>query len=111
MLSSLLQPGNTYSEETTPRLIVVAHPEGRSIEMEFMAVLEQENLEDRLAHLAEEDQEWDEREISFRLLRHHAASVRHQKYQGIDIVTVKVGQVLSSRIGVRFSGPTRPNRE
>ena len=89
-LTSLLQPGNTYSEETTPRLIVVAHPEGRSIEMEFMAVLEQENLEDRLAHLAEEDQEWDEREISFRLLRHHAASVRHQKYQGIDIVTVKV---------------------
>lgn len=89
-LTSLLQPGNTYSEETTPRLIVVAHPEGRSIEMEFMAVLEQENLEDRLAHLAEEDQEWDEREISFRLLRHHADSVRHQKYQGIDIVTVKV---------------------
>lgn len=89
-LTSLLQPGNTYSEKTTPRLIVVAHPEGRSIEMEFMAVLEQENLEDRLAHLAEEDQEWDEREISFRLLRHHAASVRHQKYQGIDIVTVKV---------------------
>lgn len=89
-LTSLLQPGNTYSEKTTPRLIVVAHPEGRSIEMEFMAVLEHENLEDRLAHLAEEDQEWDEREISFRLLRHHADSVRHQKYQGIDIVTVKV---------------------
>ena len=89
-LSSLLQPGNTYENQETPRLIVVAYLDEKSVEMEFIAVLEQENLEDRLAHLAEEDQEWDERELSFRLLRHHASSVRHQKYQGIDIVTVKV---------------------
>ena len=32
----------------------------------------------------------DEREVSFRLLRHYASSVRHQKYHGIDIVTVEV---------------------
>ena len=32
----------------------------------------------------------DEREVSFRLLRHYASSVRHQKYHGIDIVTVDV---------------------
>ncbi len=30
----------------------------------------------------------DEREVSFRLLRHYASSARHQKYHGIDIVTV-----------------------
>jgi hypothetical protein len=32
----------------------------------------------------------DEHEISFRLLRHYASSVRHQKYHDLDIVTVRV---------------------
>ena len=32
----------------------------------------------------------DGREISFRLLRHYASSVHHQKYHGVDIVTVNV---------------------
>ena len=32
----------------------------------------------------------DGREIWFRLLRHYASSVRHQKYHGVDIVTVNV---------------------
>ena len=32
----------------------------------------------------------DGREISFRLLRHYASSVRHQKYHGVDVVTVSV---------------------
>ena len=59
--------------------------------MEFVSALEdEENLADRLAYLNEEDESVDEREISFRLLRHYASSVRHQKYQGMDIVTVRV---------------------
>ncbi len=32
----------------------------------------------------------DESEISLRLLRHYASSVRHQKYPDVDIVTVEV---------------------
>lgn len=28
--------------------------------------------------------------MSFRLLRHYASAVRHQKYHDVDIVTVKV---------------------
>lgn len=89
-LSSLLQPANEYAAGKAPRLIVNARPDAGSIEMEFLAVLEEENLEDRLAYLEEQDETADEREISFRLLRHHASSVRHQKYQGMDIVTVRV---------------------
>ena len=57
---------------------------------EFLAVFEEENLEDRLAYLEEHTETLDDRELSFRLLRHYASSVRHQKYQGLDIVTVKV---------------------
>ena len=35
----------------------------------------------------------DEREVSYRLLRHYATSIRHQKYHGIDIFTVVVDPV------------------
>ncbi len=91
-LSSLLQPSNVYEADSrTPRLVIVARPDGRAVEMEFVSALEdEENLADRLAYLDEEDESVDEREISFRLLRHYASSVRHQKYHGMDIVTVRV---------------------
>ena len=94
-LSSLLQPDSEYPADSgtdkTPRLIIAVRPEGRAVEMEFVSTLEDEgNLEDRLAYLNEEEESMDEREISFRLLRHYASSVRHRKYQGMDIVTVRV---------------------
>ena len=89
-LASLLQPGNEYQDENSPRLIVSARSEDRTVELEFLSVFEEDNLEDRLAYLDEQTEIQDEREISFRLLRHYASSVRHQKYHGIDIVTVRV---------------------
>ena len=93
-LSSLLQPddvaGDSGAAVQAPRLIVTARPVEGAMEMEFIAASEQENLEDRLAYLGEQTEIVDEREISFRLLRHYASSVRHQKYQGVDIITVQV---------------------
>ena len=91
-LSSLLQPDDAYPAGEAPRLIVVARPEGGIVEMEFLAVFDEENLEDRLAYLDEQTETFDERELSFRLLRHYASSVRHQKYHGLDIVTVQVAR-------------------
>ena len=88
-LSSLLQSGGDYETENVPRLIIAARP-GETVELEFMAVFDEENLEDRLAHLSEQAQVLEEHEISFWLLRHYASSVRHRKYQGIDVVTVQV---------------------
>ena len=93
-LSSLLQPGNLFSEaepeNDPPRLVISARPDGRAVDLEFVSVLEEENLGDRLAYLEDESETVDEREISFRLLRHYASSVKHQKYHGLDIVTVRV---------------------
>ncbi|MCY4453439.1 MAG: hypothetical protein OXC01_15970 [Immundisolibacterales bacterium] len=85
-LSSLLQSGN--GEE--PRLLLVARAQGRIVEMEYVAVSEEESIEDRLAYLSEQPETPEESEISFRLLRHYASSVRHRKYHGIDVVTVQV---------------------
>ena len=94
-LSSLLRPDGGHAADSgtdgTPRLIITARPDRGAVEMEFVSTLEdEENLEDRLAYLNEEDETADEREISFRLLRHYASSVRHRKYQGMDVVTVRV---------------------
>ena len=94
-LSSLLQPGNEYEAgETTgrtPRLLIVARPHGGAVELEFVSVLEDdENLGDRLAYLDDEEESVDDREVSFRLLRHYASSVRHHKYYGMDVVIVRV---------------------
>ena len=94
-LSSLLQPGNEHLSagrtDVTPRLIIIARQDGRAVDLEFVSVLDDdENLGDRLAYLDDEEETIDDREISFRLLRHYASSVRHQKYYGMDIVTVRV---------------------
>ena len=91
-LASLLQPGNEYQEGESPRLILVARPESEAVELEFLAIFDEENLEDHLAYLNEQTEIYDERELSFRLLRHYASSVRHQKYHGLDIVTVRVNR-------------------
>ena len=89
-LMSMIQAGDEHSPGDAPRLIVVARPEAGLVEMEFLAVFDDKNIEDRLAYLAEQPEVVDEREISLRLLRHYASSVRHQKYHGMDIVTVRV---------------------
>ena len=90
-LSSLLSEADDDSlEGKERRLVVTARPNGRGAELEFVSAAEGENLEDRLSYLGETPDIPDEREISFRLLRHYASSVRHQKYHGVDIVTVDV---------------------
>ena len=88
-LSSLLQSAGEREADGVPRLIIVARP-GEAVELEFMAVFDEENIEDRLAHLNEQVEVPEEHEISFWLLRHYASSVRHRKYHGIDVVTVRV---------------------
>ena len=88
-LSSLLRSGKDTDTSTVPRLMIVARP-GETVELEFMAVFDDQNLEDRLARLSDQAEAPEEHEISFRLLRHYASSVSHRKYHGIDIVTVQV---------------------
>ena len=89
-LSVLLQGNTDGAVGPGRRLAVTARLDGRSAELEFVTALEGENMEDRLAYLSELPPVPDEREVSFRLLLHYASSVRHQKYHGVDVVTVNV---------------------
>ncbi len=86
--ASLLQDED--ETRTGRRLVVTANLAEGTAELEFSAAVGDKNLEDRLASLPEQSEIEDEREISFRLLRHYASSVRHQKYHNIDIITVQV---------------------
>ncbi len=72
------------------RLVVAARSRAEGAELEFVCASDRENLEDRLSYLADAPEIADVREISFRLLEHYASSVRHQKYHGVDVITVTV---------------------
>ena len=72
------------------RLLLITRGGGEAAELEFIAAPGEENLEDRMVLLAERGGAPAEHEISLRLLRHYASSVRHQQYHGTDIVTVRV---------------------
>ena len=92
MLLTLLPPEEA-GEETgrARRLHLSAQRADGGAVLEFVSVPSGENLQDRMALLGvEADEAAAEREVSLRLLRHLASSVRHQQYHDADIVTVHV---------------------
>ena len=89
-LASLMGEDGENPAGKVRRLTILARPSSAEVELEFLADLGEENLEERLALLSDESEVFEGEEISFRLLRHYATSVRHRKYQGLDIVMVRV---------------------
>lgn len=87
---AVLQQEASASDSGNRRLIVSARLDNQSVELEFVTALEGHNVEDRLAYLSELPPAPDEHEVSYRLLRHYSSSLRHQKYHGIDIITINV---------------------
>ena len=88
---SLVEPDAGAGAQGRRRLLVIARGSRGSAELEFVAAPGEENLEDRMVLLTERGGAAPaEHEISLRLLRHYASSVRHQQYHDTDIVTVRV---------------------
>ncbi|MCY3877929.1 MAG: hypothetical protein OXF74_01970 [Rhodobacteraceae bacterium] len=80
-------------DATSPprRLLLTAHREEHAAELEFIAAVGEENLEDRISLMSERAEEYSSgREVSLRLLRHLATSVHHQQYEEVDIITIRV---------------------
>jgi hypothetical protein len=79
-------------EDDGRRLVVLATSDGPVADLEFMGGGDAANLEDRIRQLQQHDEETPaENEISLRLLRQYASSVKHQQYHDADIITVRVG--------------------
>ena len=88
ILSQLDDDGETDKKR---RLQLVAREDSGAAELEFIAAADMGNIEDRIALLGRQaSEDVVEHEISLRLLRHFASSVRHQQYSDADIVTVRV---------------------
>ncbi len=73
------------------RLVVLASSDGLVADLEFIGGGNQSNLEDQIRQLQQHDSsEPVEQELSLRMLRGYASSVRHQQYQDTDVITVRV---------------------
>lgn len=89
-LLTLLREEEHGERERRSLRLVVSREEGGAV-LEFVVTPRGENIQDRLAMLPDESDETSiEQEVSLRLLRHLASSVRHQQYHDTDIVTVRV---------------------
>ncbi len=88
---SLLQQEEADEKRSRRRMQLVAYREDSDAVLELVVAPREENLQDQLALLGEQTDEISiEREVSLRLLRHLASSVRHQQFHDTDIVTVRV---------------------
>ena len=76
--------------EAPRRLLLTARADGGEAELEFIAAQGGENLEDRMFVLSDRSEAPAEHEISLRLLRHYASSIRHQQYHDTDVLTIRV---------------------
>ena len=74
------------------RILIVARRDGAAAELEFVAAAGGGNIEDRIGMLdrGAADAHPLDGDLSLRLLRHYAASVRHRQYHDTDILTVRV---------------------
>ncbi len=89
-LLTLVRQEEQGERERRSLRLVVSREEGGAA-LEFIVTPRGENIQDRLSMLPDESDETSiEQEVSLRLLRHLASSVRHQQYHDTDIVTVRV---------------------
>ena len=91
-LATLFHRGDSEEEREPRRLQLVAFRENGGAVLELIAsTRDEQNLQDRIALLGRyAEGPAVEREISLRLLRHVASSIRHQQYHNTDIVTIRV---------------------
>ena len=91
-LLTLLRPDKESGSPDRPRRLRLSASKGEvGAVLEFVVAPGEENVQERMAVLAAGGEETPiEQEVSLRLLRHLASSVRHQQYHDTDIVTVQV---------------------
>ena len=80
-----------FDHDTGRTLRLTANKQDGRAVLEFVAAASDENLEDRLSVLTSQAVGLPlERDISLRMLEHHASKILHQQYHDLDIVTVHI---------------------
>lgn len=88
-LLSLVRQGEE-GDSTDRRLRVVARNDRTGATLEFRAATEAGNLENQIVLLSDLPDFESRRDLSLRLLRFYASSVKHQQYHNADILTIRV---------------------
>ena len=92
-LTFLEEDDDEEAELVKRTVVATVQPEEESAELEFVVFTDDTvtgNIEDQMAYLNEDTAVEEAQEFSMRILQHYAASVRHRKYHGIDVVAVRV---------------------
>ena len=93
----LLREGMQAQPRGDRHMLLIARADGDAAVLEFIAATDETNIEDQMAVLKDRPGAVQiEEEVSLRLLRHYASSVRHDQYHDTDVVTVRVEPVVSS---------------
>ena len=90
-LLTFYQPHVPADNAVQRQLILAARRDGNVAILEFIISTFEDNIQDQIAMLHEHvSEEFIEQEVSLRLLKHIASSVRHQQFHHTDVVTVRV---------------------
>ena len=89
-LLSLVRQDEGESDSADRRLRVVARNDRKGAIVEFSAATDAANLENQIVLLSDIPDFESTRDLSLRLLRHYASSVKHQQYHDADVVTIRV---------------------
>lgn len=87
---SLVRQDEELADAGSRQLRVAIRRDDDAAEMEFIAAPQGTNLEEQMGLIRDRDTPVTGRELSLRLLRHHASSVSHRQYHAIDLLTVRV---------------------
>lgn len=91
LLVTLLDEHNEQDEPRNLQLSV--RSDAGQIELEYIAVAGEANIEDRAMFVQESTTESADSDLSLQLLDYLATEIRHQKYFDMDVVNIRVDQV------------------
>ena len=87
-------------DETDRQVVLVARKDRDAAILEFVISTFEDNIQDQIAFLGKQvSEESIEQEVSIRMLKHIASSVRHQQFRNTDVLTIRVEAVKRTASG------------
>ena len=87
-------------DETDRQVVLVARKDRDAAVLEFVISTFEDNIQDQIAFLGKQvSEESIEQEVSIRMLKHIASSVRHQQFRNTDVLTIRVEAVKRTASG------------
>ena len=87
-------------DDTDRQVVLTARKDRDAAILEFVISTFEDNIQDQIAFLGKQvSEESIEQEVSIRMLKHIASSVRHQQFRNTDVLTIRVEAVKRAASG------------